>query len=44
MFCKDSPVGVTVIGNGIPGNSPTQLKRPRGIVFDSAMNMYVCDT
>ncbi|CAF1427266.1 unnamed protein product [Adineta steineri] len=44
MFCKDSNVGVTVIGNDVPGNSPTQLNSPRGIAFDSAMNMYVCDT
>ncbi|CAF1495857.1 unnamed protein product [Adineta steineri] len=44
MFCKDSNVSVTVVGNGTPGNSPTQLDGPRGMAFDSEMNMYVCDT
>ncbi|CAF4203641.1 unnamed protein product [Adineta steineri] len=44
MFCKNSDVGLTVVGNGVAGNSPTQLRNPEGIAFDSAMNMYVCDT
>ncbi|CAF3734824.1 unnamed protein product [Adineta steineri] len=44
MFCKNSDVGVTVIGNGVSGASSTQLDSPRGMVFDSEMNMYVCDT
>ncbi|CAF4039284.1 unnamed protein product [Adineta steineri] len=44
MFCENSDVGLTVVGNGVAGNSPTQLRNPEGIAFDSAMNMYVCDT
>ncbi|CAF4408905.1 unnamed protein product, partial [Adineta steineri] len=38
MFCKNSDVGLTVVGNGVAGNSPTQLRNPEGIAFDSAMN------
>ncbi|CAF4225714.1 unnamed protein product [Adineta steineri] len=44
MFRENSDVGLTVVGNGVAGNSPTQLRNPQGIAFDSAMNMYVCDT
>ncbi|CAF5016463.1 unnamed protein product, partial [Rotaria sp. Silwood1] len=32
------------IGTGIAGNTATQLNSPRGIAFDSAMNLYVSDT
>ncbi|CAF0903613.1 unnamed protein product [Adineta steineri] len=44
MFCENSDVGVTIFGNGVAGDSSTQLNSPRGITFDSEMNMYVCDT
>ncbi|CAF0913752.1 unnamed protein product [Adineta steineri] len=44
MFRDNSNVGVTVIGNGVAGNSSMQLDSPRGMAFDSKMNMYVCDT
>ncbi|CAF0898248.1 unnamed protein product [Adineta steineri] len=41
MFCKNSDVGFTVVGNGVAGNSPTQLRNPQGIAFDSAMNITI---
>ncbi|CAF1452502.1 unnamed protein product, partial [Adineta steineri] len=32
--------GITVIGDGTPGIGATELYYPRGIAFDSAMNMH----
>ncbi|CAF3603817.1 unnamed protein product [Adineta steineri] len=43
LFCANSNVGITIVGNGTAGNSATQLNSPRGIAFDSAMNMYIGD-
>ena len=44
MFCQQSSVGVTIAGLvGIAGNGATELNRPQGIAFDSAMNLYVND-
>ncbi|CAF3981380.1 unnamed protein product, partial [Adineta steineri] len=43
LFCANSNVGITIIGNGSAGNGATQLNYPRGIAFDSAMNMYIGD-
>ena len=43
MFCANNRTGVTIAGNGAMGNASTQLNGPRGIAFDSAMNMYIGD-
>ncbi|CAF1462657.1 unnamed protein product, partial [Adineta steineri] len=44
LFCANTnTIGITIAGNGSAGNSATQLNNPRGIAFDSAMNMYIGD-
>ena len=45
MFCNNNRTGITIAGiTGNASNSTTQLNLPRGIAFDSAMNMYIGDT
>jgi DNA-binding beta-propeller fold protein YncE len=44
MFCAGNRTAITIAGTGIAGSSATQLNGPRGIAFDSAMNMYIGDT
>jgi DNA-binding beta-propeller fold protein YncE len=44
MFCANNQTGITIAGSGSAGNSATQFQGPRGIAFDSAMNMYIGDT
>ncbi|CAF4169503.1 unnamed protein product, partial [Adineta steineri] len=43
LFCQNNQTAVTVAGTGTSGSSATQLYGPRGIAFDSSMNMYVSD-
>jgi hypothetical protein len=43
MFCANNQTGITIAGTGSAGNSTTQFQGPRGIAFDSAMNMYIGD-
>ena len=45
ILCNNNRTGRTIIGiTGNASNSTTQLNLPRGIAFDSAMNMYISDT
>ncbi|CAF1301733.1 unnamed protein product [Adineta steineri] len=39
MFCQNNQTGITIVGNGTAGSSATQLYGPRGLAFDSSMNL-----
>ncbi len=41
MFCHNNQTGTTIAGDGVVGHSTTRLNDPRGIAFDSSMNMYI---
>ncbi|CAF4416414.1 unnamed protein product [Adineta steineri] len=43
MFCANNQTGITIAGTGVAGSSAMQLNGPRGIAFDSEMNMYIGD-
>jgi len=43
MFCHNNQTGITIAGDDFVGHSTTRLNDPRGIAFDSSMNMYIGD-
>ena len=44
LFCQNSlTYGMTIVGTGVAGSTPTQLNSPRGVAFDSHMNLYIGD-